>query len=234
MPLTAIFAHRGAPDPAAGIGENTIAAFRRARELGADGVELDVRMTADGALAVLHDPVLPGAGPVAELRTADLPDEVPLLEAALAAAEGMAVNVEIKDLPGEPGFDPEERLAEAVGRLLASEAPGREVIVSSFWPPALTAVRAVHPEVPTGLLYAREMAPEAAVAAAAASGCSAIHPRAELLTADLVVAAHEAGLGVCVWTVNDVPGLLAARGLGVDAVITDDVPAARGVLDRGR
>ena len=58
----AVTAHRGSPDAAAGIRENTLAAFARARRLGADGVELDVRRTADGGLAIHHDPVIEGSG----------------------------------------------------------------------------------------------------------------------------------------------------------------------------
>ena len=59
----AVQAHRGSPDPATGVRENTLDAFARARSLGADGVELDVRLTADGGLAVHHDPVIDGVGP---------------------------------------------------------------------------------------------------------------------------------------------------------------------------
>jgi glycerophosphoryl diester phosphodiesterase len=230
MPLTAVVAHRGSPDAAAGIAENTIAAFRRARDLGADGVELDVRMTADGAIAVHHDAVIVGLGPIARLRTKELPRDVPLLGPALEACEGLSVNIEVKNLPNEPGFDPEDRLARLVGELVGGLGPGRDVIVSSFWPPALTAVRAVHPDIATGLLFARSMAPEAAVSAAVDRGCSALHPAADLVTDDLVGAAHGAGLAVCAWTVNDPDWVAAARVLGVDTVITDDVPMARSVL----
>ena len=228
--MTAVVAHRGAPDPAAGIGENTIAAFHRARDLGADGVELDVRMTADGAVCLHHDAVVPGLGPVARLRTADLPDDVPLLAAAFEATDGLSVNVEVKNLPGEPGFDPEDQLARAVAAMVAGLGPGREVVVSSFWPPALVAARDAQPDVATGLLYARPMAPEAAVAAALDHGCRALHPAADLVTDDLVIAAHQAGVAVCAWTVNDPEWLAAARVLDVDTVITDDVLLARSVL----
>src|SRR5580658_5517809 len=90
---TAVQAHRGSPDPAAGIRENTLEAFVRARQLGADGVELDVRMTSDGALAVHHDPVIEKVGAVAELSTGQLPAFVPLLDAALDACTGLTVNI---------------------------------------------------------------------------------------------------------------------------------------------
>ena len=228
--MTAVVAHRGAPDPSVGVLENTLAAFRRARDLGADGIELDARLTADGAIAVHHDPVLPGLGPLSELHTNELPDHVPLLEAALDAAEGLWVNVEIKNIPGEPGFDPDDRLARAVGQVLAGLEPGREVLVSSFWPPALSAVRAANPEVSTGLLYARALDVDAVIAAATERGCRALHPRFELATPDLVRAAHSAGLDVSVWTVNEPESLRTMRDLAVESVITDDVPGARAVL----
>jgi glycerophosphoryl diester phosphodiesterase len=89
----AIQGHRGSPEPSDGISENTLAAFARARRLGADGVELDVRLTADGALAVCHDPNIPGVGRVADLDVHQLPDHVPLLAAALGACVGMTLNV---------------------------------------------------------------------------------------------------------------------------------------------
>ncbi|HEX4220203.1 MAG TPA: glycerophosphodiester phosphodiesterase family protein, partial [Acidimicrobiales bacterium] len=85
-------AHRGSPDPSSGVLENTIEAFLRAARLGADGVELDVRLTRDGALAVHHDPVIPGAGPIADLAVGQLPGHVPLLDAVLDACTWLTVN----------------------------------------------------------------------------------------------------------------------------------------------
>ena len=74
--MTAVFAHRGCTE---GFTENTLDAFAEARRVGADGVELDVRLTADGALAVHHDAEIPGHGAIADLGVADLPAHVPLL-----------------------------------------------------------------------------------------------------------------------------------------------------------
>ena len=82
-----------------------MAAFRRAGELGADWVELDVRLTVDQARAVHHDAVLPDGRVICEVAAAELPDAVPLLTAALAACEGLGVNVEIKSSPDDPDFD---------------------------------------------------------------------------------------------------------------------------------
>src|SRR3954452_22090130 len=95
---TRIFAHRGA---SARYTENTVSAFQGARDLGADWVELDVRRTADGSLAVHHDAHLPDGRRIVELHAADLPDTVPDLAGALDACEPLGVNVEIKNLPGD-------------------------------------------------------------------------------------------------------------------------------------
>ena len=117
---TAVQAHRGSPDPASGVRENTLDAFVRARSLGADGVELDVRLTADGGLAVHHDPVIEGSGPIGELTVGDLPDHVPLLADALEACAGMVVNIEIKNQPWEQLSDTGDRAAEAVVALVGT------------------------------------------------------------------------------------------------------------------
>ena len=141
MGSTAVQAHRGSPDPTHGVRENTVAAFLRARDLGADGVELDVRMTVDGALAVHHNAEVDGVGAVCELAASELPDDVPLLPEVLEALEGLTVNVEIKNLPNEPGFDPAERVAREVAALINRVGRESDVVISSFWPGALEAVR---------------------------------------------------------------------------------------------
>ena len=181
MPSIAVQGHRGSPDPGAGIIENTLASFMRARELGADGVELDVRMTADGALAVHHDPVVPGVGTVAELAASALPPSVPLLASALEVCAGLVVNIEIKNLPGEPGFDPDNGIAEAVVDLVREADRASTVVISCFWPATLDAVRRAHPDLATGLLLAPWFDPDQAVATALDHGCTAIHPHVDLV-----------------------------------------------------
>src|SRR3954447_427035 len=106
--MVSILGHRGAPTLAK---KNPIAAFVAAARLGADGVELDVRRTADGALVVRHDPAIDGVGTIAELAVHDLPAEVPLLDAALDACFGLLVNIEIKNSPLEPNHDEGELAA---------------------------------------------------------------------------------------------------------------------------
>src|SRR5688500_15920991 len=123
--MTAVWAHRGASRAER---ENTLAAFASAVAMGADGVELDVRRTRDGAMAVHHDAALADGRLLAELTVADLPADVPLLDAALDACGDLVVNVEIKNLPGEPDFDPDERLATQVARFVADEGLTERVL----------------------------------------------------------------------------------------------------------
>lgn len=228
----AVHAHRGSPDPAAGIGENTIDAFLRARRLGADGVELDVRRTADGHLVVHHDPEVSGVGPVHELHSDQLPASVARLDAALGACAGLEVNIELKNLPTEAGFDPGEEMAREVAELVVASARQDSVVVSSFWPGALAAVRQARPGLVTGLLVASWFDPATCVALALEHGCRALHPHVSLLDAALMGAAVEAGLSVATWTVNDPASVRRAADLGVDTLITDDVTLARATLGR--
>src|SRR3954468_3922079 len=106
-----ILAHRGASSSHR---ENTIDAFRASGPMGADWVELDVRRTADGALAVHHDAHLADGRAIVELAASDLPAHVPLLAEALAACAPMGVNVEIKNWPADIDFDVDVVLAEPV------------------------------------------------------------------------------------------------------------------------
>ena len=106
-------------------GENTVASFRAARALGADGVELDVRRTADGALAVVHDAHLADGRAVVDTVRAELPAGVPELADVLDACAGLAlVNVEIKNWPGDVDFDESLAFVDAVvATLLARGRP---------------------------------------------------------------------------------------------------------------
>ncbi len=141
-----VLGHRGASHARS---ENTLAAFAKARELGADGVELDVRRTADGVLVVHHDPAVADFGlivdhPFAALRRTH--PEVPTLVEALEACAGMIVNVEIKCLPWEPDADTDERaVVHAVVDELRKHATISDVIVSSFDIGAIDASARSHP-----------------------------------------------------------------------------------------
>jgi glycerophosphoryl diester phosphodiesterase len=225
--MTRVFAHRGWKARAA---ENTLAAFAEARLLGADGVELDVRLSADQALVVHHDPVLEGGGVIAELGVGDLPESVPLLAEALAVCEGMVVNVEIKNLPHEPGFDPSELIAGLVAATVVEAGWVDQVLVSSFSTATLDAVRVADPRLALGwLLPVAAVAPEC-LERAADAGYEALHPFVTQVDSELTVQARELGLGVNVWTVNAREDLVKMVELGVDGVITDRPDEALAVV----
>jgi len=222
--MTAVFAHRGCTD---GFVENTIEAFGEARRLGADGVELDVRQSADGALVVHHDAVIDGVGPICEIAVRDLPPHVPLLDAVLRACEGMVVNVEIKndhDVPGS--YDEAGALAMAVVRAIGELGWFERTIISSFDLLSIDTVRAAEPRAVVGWLLSSTVDPLSRIAEATARGYQALHPFVAGVRAELVAGAHDAGLALNVWTVNADADLAAMVGLGVDTVITDRVPAA--------
>jgi glycerophosphoryl diester phosphodiesterase len=222
----AIQAHRGSPDPSLGIAENTLEAFARSRQLGADGIELDVRLTADGGLAVHHDATIPGVGEVADQEVQTLPDQVPLLAQVLGAMADLTINIEVKNLPREPSYDPDEAAARAVANAIGEAELGAGTVVSSFWPPSLDAVLAEDPSLTTGLLVAEWADPAATLAMARDMGCRALHLHRSLATPALVAEVHAAGLAVAVWTVNHRDDFIAMVACGVDTVITDDVPLA--------
>ena len=225
--MVSILGHRGAADDAT---ENTLAAFAAARRLGADGVELDVRRTADGALAVHHDSEIPGLGPVGELTVAQLPAFVPLLDAALEACDGMVVNVEIKNLPVEPGFDADGIVATSVANLVMEQRFATKVVISCFHLGTIDAVKAAEPSISTGWLTVARYDQYAALATAVEHGHDALHPQHEGLSTALVTEAHDAGLEVATWTVDEPDRLLEVAAMGVDTVITNAVGAAVAVL----
>jgi glycerophosphoryl diester phosphodiesterase len=200
-----ILGHRGFPRDAP---ENSLSAFAAAAAAGADGVELDARRGTSGEVLVHHDPL-----PV------DVPSHVPTLQAALEACTGLIVNVEIKNLPTEPGWDPDETVAHEVAALV--EPLGHRIVVSAFTLASVDAVRAVAPDVRTGWLTLPSFDQAAAVDTAVERGHRAIHPHHSAVTAELVQRAHAAGLTVAAWTVDDPARMTELAAMGVDTIITN-------------
>jgi glycerophosphoryl diester phosphodiesterase len=219
-----VLAHRGANRQAP---ENTVPAMVRALEVGADGVELDVHRTADGALAVRHDAETP-VGPVTALTRAELAvalPEVPVLEAVLDVCRGRLVDVEVKD--------PDPRAVDTLVALLAARGGTDEVLVSSFHLRTVDRVRDLAPEVPSAFL-SFGLDPLEALDTAREHGHDALHPDVWTLLqsdpAEVAERAHEDGMQVNVWTVNEADQLLRLRDAGVDGVVTDVPDLARAVL----
>jgi glycerophosphoryl diester phosphodiesterase len=207
-----ILAHRGASGHRI---ENSLDAFREARRLGADGVELDVHTTRDGALIVHHDPELPGLGPIASLDKGRVLEShlsngepTPDLPAALAVLSGMDVWIELKTLP--PTAD-----AELLATIAGSPTPER-CSVHSFDHRIIARLGREHPGLSRGILSASY--PVDPVAPLAAAGANTLWQEWHLIDADLVASVHRWGAKLIAWTVNDVATARRLTGLGVDGL----------------
>lgn len=201
--------------------ENTLGSFSAAFALGADAVELDIRRTEDGALVVHHDAAVPGLGPLANLRQAELPAWLPTLAQALEACAGRFVHVEVKNFPQEPGWDPSESTATEGARLIEQRGLVEATAISSFSMASLDAAKRAVPALRTGWLTTAAYDQLRAVADAAARGYEALHPHDLGTTPAVVAAAHDAGMQVVVWTVDAPERMRALAAMGVDAIITN-------------
>jgi glycerophosphoryl diester phosphodiesterase len=227
-----VIAHRGS---SAAFPENTLAAFAGAVAHGADGVELDVRRTADGRLALSHDDTLPDGRVVAETAWADLPADVPDLASALDACASLAVvNTEIKNWPDDKDFDPTERLAADVVALVAErgELDSGRHLISCFHLPTVDRVHELAPQLPTAWLLFLLDDPAALITKAADRGHVAVHPHHSAVDATFVRLAHDAGLAVNTWTCDDPLRIRQLADLGVDAVVTNVPDVALAALGR--
>lgn len=231
-PAPLVLAHRGARTVAP---ENTLEAFTLAVSQGADGVELDVHRTRDEHLVVHHDAAADGLGVLADRSRAEIRSarpEIPTLEQVLDACAGVLVNVEIKNLPTDADYDEADRVAELVADLLARRGRRDDVLVSSFNLATIDRVRALDASIATGFLTMFD--PLGGVAICESRGHGALHPFLGLLGADVIGAivegAHEIGVQINVWTVNDESEMARFAVAGVDAIITDVPDVARRVL----
>jgi glycerophosphoryl diester phosphodiesterase len=225
-----VIGHRGAPRVAA---ENTPESFAAADAMGADGVELDVRLAATPRrgrrLVVHHDPLPVGAADAGWI------DALPGFDDVLdACGDRMLVNVEIKNSSSEPGFDPTMAVVgptiEAIRR--RGRAWSERCLISSFSLDTIDHCRMIAPDIATAHLVTE--ADEAAIVEAARRGHVALHPREDEVGEAFVAAAHAAGLAVNVWTCNDHGRLRELASLGVDGVCTDVPDEAAAVLGRTR
>lgn len=201
--MTLVAAHRGASSLAP---ENTIAAFEKAIEVGADMIEFDVRSTRDGVLIAFHDDVREWT--YAELSER-LPFAPPRLEQVIETCAGrIALDVELK----ERGYESD-----------VLQALRGEFVVTSFLPEAVSATKRARPDVRVGLLLAAGAEVPEAVDA------DFVAPHVSLLDRGVVGEQHR---DVVVWTVNDAERIeryLADPQVAV--VITDDPGLALSIRD---
>ena len=207
-----ILAHRGASGHRC---ENSLEAFREARNLGADGVELDVHTTRDGALVVHHDPDLPGLGSIASLereqvRQHRLPngEPVPDLVAALVELAGMEVWIELKSLP--PSAD-----AELLKTIDCSPSP-TSCAIHSFDHRIVARIGARKPGLRRGILSASY--PVEPCAELVAAGANTLWQDWHLIDTQLIDDIHRMGAKLIAWTVNDSGTARRLAELGVDGL----------------
>jgi glycerophosphoryl diester phosphodiesterase len=228
-----VIGHRGA---SRAYPENTLAAFQGAIDQRADGVELDVRRTADGALALSHDDTLADGRVLVELQQVELPPDVPILARALDVCHPLAtVNIEIKNWPDDKDFDPSAQLADDVVALLEARGElddGRNLI-SCFHLPTVDRVHELAPGLATAWLLGVIDDAAVLIDRAVQHGHVAIHPHHAFVNDELVMRAHDAGLAVNTWTCDEPDRIRWLADVGVDAVVTNVPDIALAALGRG-
>ncbi|SEA18185.1 glycerophosphoryl diester phosphodiesterase [Lachnospiraceae bacterium NK3A20] len=238
---TLVWAHRGASAYAP---ENTLEAFRKAADMKADGVELDVQLTKDNEIVVVHDENLErvsnGTGWVKDHTLAQLkalnfnrthPEfekaSIPTLEEVYECLQttGLTINVEFKT-----GIFWYQGIEDKVLDLTAKLGLEDRVIYSSFNHFTLAKLRGMKEDVTTGLLYSDDWIGIAPYARDTVH-VNALHPALyHLQDPSYVKTAHEYGLETHVWTVNDEKYIRMCRDMGVEAIITNKPDLCRRVL----
>jgi glycerophosphoryl diester phosphodiesterase len=231
-----VLGHRGARHAAP---ENTLPAFELARQEGADGVELDVRLDGNGEVIVLHDPTLGRVTQGAETRHAeDIPsselarldvgsgERVPLLAEVLAWAHqsGQRVNIELKS-DVRRRLLLLDRVAHVMGRV---QLP--ELIFSSFHPYFVWWLGNRLPTLPRAWLVHDKQRLLKYAPGVAQLGANALNPQHTLVTPERMARLKAGGLLVNVWTVNEPSRARELASLGVDSIISDNPGAILSAL----
>ncbi len=227
-------AHRGASAYAP---ENTAPSFRLAVELGADGVENDIRLTKDGVYVLSHDSNISrmsdGKGEVNEMTYEELlrydfgvrtnakfkGTKITTLEEFLEIVKDMRViNIELKPFaPHEDRKYAFQYLYDMLGKYHCVE----RTIISSFDHTALKELKGVYPDVRTALLYGNGMSPEETIAFVRSFDADIIHPQIGALNEKIMEACRKNGIEVNVWTVDSNHDIKRAMELGVTGIITN-------------
>jgi glycerophosphoryl diester phosphodiesterase len=243
LPRPIIIAHRGDKTNAP---ENTLAAFRLANENGADAVEFDVKLTADGQVIVLHDQTVNrttnGKGKISQLSFADVraldagawfsekfkDERIPTLDEAFeTVGKQLYINVELTNYA-----TPFDGLVLKVVDLVKKHGLQNRMLFSSFFAQNLKVTRSLLPQVPCGLLCMRGTLGSWGRTFTWRGNYFALHPYLTDVDPGLVHRVQAAGKRVHVWTVNPEEDLKRMIGLGVDGIITDDPVLALHLLGR--
>ena len=214
----AIIAHRRASSEAT---ENTLLAIRRALEIGADGVEVDVRLSADKQPILMHDErvdrTTDGHGFVSKMTLTELKklntpegEGIPTLDEALELVNGRCLL--IVELKVPEAVEPSLRVVERHNAL-------SWVVFSSFYHRALLRLSKLNSDVRTGVIVASQPVSPAKLALDAKA--SIIFQKHTYLDEHVVGEVHGQGLGVYAWTVDDVETALRLASIGVDGIVTN-------------
>ena len=225
--MTLIFAHRGSSYRGK---ENTVQAFLEAKKLGADWVEFDLRRSLDGTLVVHHDAQLADGRLIAETNSTELPEDVPSLAEALEACQGMGVNIEIKNAPTDPDYDPNHEIASSVVGIASAYLDYEMLLISSFNHATLASIKNCDPKIPTGLLFFDPVGAMQNIELASEAGHNALHPNISSVDSSFVEKCHLLNLSVNAWTVNEKSHIKEMLELGVDGIITDEIELAQKIL----
>ncbi len=236
-------AHRGASMLAP---QNTLVAFEKALEVGADGIEFDVRLCADGVPVVIHDATVDattdGTGRVEAMRLAALKrldagssfapafasTRIPTLTEVLESVKGnVLLNIELKDIsPLNQGLE------QAVIDDIEQHGVEEQVLLSSFSPFALRRVQQIAPNLATGLLYTRPVWAALRLARMLMPRpFAALHPYRAVVGEQHIRWARARNVRMHVWTVDDPSEMHRLIDLGVDGIITNTPDVLRRVLD---
>lgn len=243
-------AHRGASAVAPA---NTLSAFEKAVELGADGIELDVHLSADGVPVVIHDftvdATTDGHGRVADMTLAQLKrldagsyfdptfagERIPTLEEALTviAINSLLLNVELKTTSlRDDGLERAVIACIERSTIQHGEAFANQVLLSSFNPFSLRRAKRIAPHIPVGLLYAPDLPlPLRRAWLAFLAPHEARHPEHTMVNARYMAWARQRGYRVNTWTVDDPDEMHRLIGLGVDSIITNVPDVLHSVLE---
>jgi glycerophosphoryl diester phosphodiesterase len=235
--------HRGASYDAP---ENTLPAFRLAAEMGADGVELDVQLSQDGEVVIIHDfhldKTTTGTGLVkaktlAELKRLDAGShfgaafaQTPmptLTELFMAMGPVLLYNIELKTMSIR-----DEGLEAEVIRLIEDHNLQSRTMLSSFNPLALSRAYRVNPNIKRGLLWAPNLPPHLRWQLfRRAARPDMFHPHWQAVSATMLAKEHQQGHLVNVWTCNDPQAMANLIKMGVDSIMTDRPDLLKQVID---
>jgi len=244
FPQPLLFAHRGA---SASAPENTLEAFRLAFEQGADGIELDAKLTADGHVIVIHDATVDrttgGHGRVAELKLAYLRslDAGSFFSPAFRGASIPTLD-EVFETVGDKGLinieltnytTPRDVLVDSVCQLVRRRGLQRQVLFSSFLARNLSECARLLPEVARGLLALPGLAGAWARSFGFMFGdFHALHAHVSDVDPHQIQRVHRLGRRVHAWTVNRAEDIQRLRAWGVDGIFSDDPQVAARALGR--